>query len=156
MALPGESAPEHWLRNLRLSGFTVLMLLLVVLATIVLAPNLRILIEQRQTIAELETTVTETEATVSELEDDVARWNDRSYIESQARERLLFVYPGESSYLVIDDGTGEATDGGVPISTDIQPTQVDWVSSILSSVFTAGLTEAPVAEIPVAPVEGTP
>src|SRR4051794_22312867 len=54
VALPEESAPEHWLRNIRFSGFSVLMLGLLVLAVIVLAPNLRILIEQRQQIAQLQ------------------------------------------------------------------------------------------------------
>src|SRR6187431_3011030 len=109
VALPREeSAPEHWLRTIRLSGFTVLMLGLLVLAVIVLAPNLRILIEQRQQIAALQHQVEVTGESVDELTDDVARWDDPAYIESQARERLFYIYPGDVSYLVIGD-SGDTT-----------------------------------------------
>lgn len=153
VALPEESAPEHWLRTIRLSGFTVLMLGLLILAVIVLAPNLRIFIEQRQAIAALEQTVAQTEQSVNDLTDDVVRWEDPAYIESQARERLFYILPGEISYLVLDDGDGATTANGQPISTEIQTTQVDWVRTLLSSIYTSGLTDAPADEL-VAPVEG--
>ena len=67
VALPRtESAPESWLRNLRFSGFTLLMLGILVLAVIVLAPNLRILIEQRAQIAELQESVDDAAESVDE------------------------------------------------------------------------------------------
>ncbi len=137
-----ESAPERWLRTIRLSGFTVLMLALLVLAMIVLAPNLRILIEQRQQIAALEQEVATAGESVQELTGDVARWEDPAYIESQARERLFYVYPGDVSYLVIGKTGGATTSDGQPISDEIQTTQVDWLRSMLASVYTAGLTDA--------------
>jgi len=153
VALPEETAPEHWLRTLRLSGFAVLMLGIVVLAVVVLAPNLRIFFEQRQQIAALERQVTEKEDSVTSLEGELARWDDPAYIESQARERLLFVYPGEYSYLVIGDAEVPRTSDGAPISDQIHTTQVDWVKSMLQSVFTAGLTDATPSEL-VAPTTG--
>lgn len=136
-----ETAPEYWLRTIRLSGFTVLMLVLVVLAVIVLAPNLRILIEQRQTIAALEASVAETKQSVEELTEDVARWEDPAYIESQARERLYYVYPGDVSYLVLGANDETTTENGLPISTEIQTTQIDWMHGLLSSIVTSGLTQ---------------
>ena len=142
-----ESAGEGWLRGIRFSGFTVLMLALLVLAIVVLAPNLRIFIEQRAQIAELEASVAEHEQAVDELTDDVARWDDPAYIEAEARERLYFIYPGESSFLVIDDGATPSDTSTVPITDQILTTQVDWVRAVLSSVFTAGLTVAPVDEL---------
>ncbi|MCY7412956.1 MAG: septum formation initiator family protein [Salinibacterium sp.] len=156
VALPEESAPEHWLRNLRLSGFTVLMLGIVVLAVIVLAPNLRIFFEQRQQIAALEQQVDEKQDSVISLEGELARWDDPAYIESQARERLLFVYPGEYSYLVIGDAEVARTSDGAPISDQIHTTQVDWVRSVLQSVFTAGLTDAAPTELLAPGTGGTP
>jgi hypothetical protein len=63
------------------------------------------------------------------------------------------VYPGEYSYLVMDDGATPTTKDGLPISSDIQTTRVDWVQALLSSVLTAGLTDATPNEI-VAPVLG--
>jgi len=156
VALPEETAPEHWLRTLRLSGFAVLMLGIVVLAVVVLAPNLRIFFEQRQQIAALERQVTEKEDSVTSLEGELARWDDPAYIESQARERLLFVYPGEYSYLVIGDAEVPRTSDGAPISDQIHTTQVDWVKSMLQSVFTAGLTDATPSELVAPTTGGTP
>lgn len=152
--LPEESAPEHWLRTIRLSGFTVLMLGIVVLAVIVLAPNLRILIEQRQAIAQLENTVAETAESVDELTGDVARWSDPAYIEAKARARLFYVYPGDISYLVVGEPDTPTTSDGLPISGEIQTTRVDWVRALLSSIYTAGLTDAPPSELVVPGVEG--
>lgn len=151
-----ESAPERWLRTLRLSGFSLLMLGLLILAIIVLAPNLRILIEQRQQIAALEQQVAETSASVDELTKDVARWDDPAYIVSQARERLFYVFPGDVSYLVIGDPGTATTADGQPISDEIQTTQVDWMRSLLASVYTAGLTDAQPAELVTPESGGTP
>ncbi len=137
-----ETAPEHWLRTIRLSGFTVLMLGLVILAVVVLAPNLRILIEQQQQIARLEQELAQTQSNVEELEQDVARWSDPAYIEAQARERLLYAYPGDVSYLVIGEAELPTTANGQPISDEIQTTRVDWLGTLLSSIYTAGLTDA--------------
>ncbi|MCU1410494.1 MAG: septum formation initiator family protein [Rhodoglobus sp.] len=152
--LPEETAPEHWLRTIRLSGFTLLMLGLLILAVIVLAPNLRVLIEQRQQIAALQAAVDTAKSSVDGLESDVARWSDPAYIESQARERLFYVFPGDVSYLVVGDDTGPTTSDGIPISDQIQTTQVDWVRTLLSSVYTAGLTDAPPDELVAPVVEG--
>ena len=149
-----ETAPEHWLRTIRLSGFTVLMLGLVILAVIVLAPNLRILIEQRQQIAQLEQDVTATQGSVDELTKDVARWSDPAYIEAQARERLFYAYPGDMSYLVIGDTNVATTSEGLHISAQIQTTQVDWLGTLLSSVYTAGLTDATPTDLVVPQVGG--
>ena len=127
--LPEESAPEHWLRTIRFSGFSLLML--------------GLLIEQQQQIAALQATVGEAQASVDDLTDDVARWDDPAYIESQARERLFYILPGDISYLVTGDEGIATTDEGLPISSTIQTTQVDWLRSLLSSIYTSGLTDAP-------------
>ncbi len=141
--LPAESAPESWLRNIRFSGFTVLMLVLLILAVVVLAPNLRILIEQQREIAALQAEVDAAQESVNELTENVARWSDPAYIESQAREVLYYVQPGDISYLVVNPGETVATPYGLQISTELQTTRVDWVAALLSSVYTAGLTQAP-------------
>ncbi len=155
VSLPEESAPEHWLRTIRFSGFTFLMLSLLILAVIVLAPNLRVFIEQRQQIAALQQVVGNAQQSVDDLNANVARWSDPAYIKSQARERLFYVFPGEVSYLVIGADAPVATPNGLPISDKIQTTKVDWASTLLSSIFTAGLTDAPPAKLE-APAFGVP
>jgi cell division protein FtsB len=147
VVMPAESAPEHWLRSIHLSGFTVLMLGLVVLAVVVLAPGLRIFFEQRAQLVELEQSVGDKQQAVDELGENLARWDDPAYIVSQARERLLYVFPGEYNYLVINEADVANTLGGVPISTEVQFTKVDWVATLLGSVYTAGLTQAPAEEL---------
>ena len=144
---PMESAPEHWLRNLRVSGFAFTMLALVILSVIVLAPSLRILVEQQAQIAALTALVEERENSVGQLQEDVARWDDPAYIEALARDKLYYAYPGDLTYLVIDDGATPAGTDGLPVSDEIQSLQVDWVQALISSVYTAGLTDASASEL---------
>lgn len=152
VALPSlDTLPANWLRSIRLSGFTIATLTLMILTVIVLAPSIRILVEQRQQVAQLQQAVADQQKAVDTLTAQKARWSDPSYIQSLARERLDYVYPGEYSFLVIDDRKEITTANGLPISSAIQKTQVDWVSSMLSSVLTAALTDAPAEKI-VAPI----
>jgi cell division protein FtsB len=151
VAMPAPGTSANWLRGIRLSGFTIMTLAIIVLFIVVLAPSLRIWVDQRQEIAALQAEVQAAENALDELEDQRARWDDPSYVETQARERLYYVKPGELSYLVIDDGATVITPNGVPISDELQTTEVDWVKTILSSVLAAGLTEAAPDEI-IAPV----
>lgn len=147
VALPADApASTPWFRNLQISGFTVTVFLLIVGALIVLAPSLRILVEQQQEIAALEQRVAEQQAVVDELQTDIDRWQDPAYIEAQARDRLLYVYPGDITYLVVDDGmTIDDTDTAV--STEIQTTRIDWTRALLSSIVTAGLTDLPADQL---------
>ena len=150
--LPAEAPSGQWLRSIRLSGFAITALVLIVMFIVVLAPSLRILVEQRQRIATLQAQVAASKTAVEELTSQRARWSDPKYIEALARERLDYVFPGEYSYLITDAAPATpSTANGQPISDKLQTTQVDWVKSMLSSVFTAGLTDAPANKI-VAPV----
>ena len=147
-----EPRAAAWLRNFRLSGFALSMLLLVVAALVVLAPSLKTFVEQRQQIAALEESVRLAQADVDDLNAEIDRWSDPAYIEAQARDRLYYVYPGDITFLVIGDDDLPA-EGGLPISDEIQTTQVDWVRALLSTVYEAGLTEAAPAQLE-SPVQG--
>jgi cell division protein FtsB len=155
VVMPEESRPAAWIRSFRLSGFALALLLLIVAALVVLAPNLKTLVEQRQQIAELQAQVDDAKSAVTELKGEVDRWKDPAYIESQARDRLYYVFPGDVSYLVIGSTSGPKTADGEPISDKIQTTKVDWMRSLLSSVYTAGLTEQTPAQLQ-SPTQGTP
>jgi cell division protein FtsB len=150
-----ESAPERWLRTMRLSGFSFVMLGILIVAVIVLAPGLRVLVEQQQQIAALEQAVAEQEAEVGQLQQQLDRWADPAYVVTQARERLLFAYPGESSYLVIA-APDEVVESGLPVSTQVLTTQVDWVMALLESGWAAGLTDATGDELAVVGGEDAP
>ncbi|HEY2643257.1 MAG TPA: septum formation initiator family protein [Galbitalea sp.] len=147
VTLPAGTAPERWLANIRMSSFTLMMLGLLVLAVVVLAPTLKLLIEQQNQISSLEKSVESQKNQVKSLKGQVARWSDPAYIEAQARNRLLFVFPGEFSYLVIPEASDASAQSNAPISKQIQTTQTDWVSSLASSILTSGLTTAPKNQI---------
>jgi len=150
-----ETAPERWLRTMRLSGFSFVMLGILIVAVIVLAPGLRVLVEQQQQIAALEQAVAEQQAEVGQLQQQLDRWADPAYVVTQARERLLFAYPGESSYLVIA-APDEVTESGLPVSAQVLTTQVDWVMALLESGWAAGLTDATGDELAVVGGEDAP
>jgi cell division protein FtsB len=147
VAMPDGSAPERWLSNIRVSSFTVMILGLLVLGVVVLSPSLKLLIQQRSQIAALEKSVAAQKHDVSNLKGEVARWNDPAYIEAQARNRLLFVLPGEYSYLVIPEAGVDVSTTTAPISRHIQTTKIDWVSALTSSVLRAGLSTQTKAQL---------
>jgi cell division protein FtsB len=147
VALPEEGRPAAWLRNFRLSGFALSLLLLVVAALLVLATPLKTLIEQQQQIAQLKQSVADAKHEVAELNGEVDRWSDPAYIEAQARERLYYVKPGDVSYFIVGGSDSPATEDGLPISTEIQTTKVDWVRALLGTVYSAGLTSATPAQL---------
>lgn len=153
VALPPEPRAAAWLRNFRLSGFALSSLLLIVAALVVLAPSLRTFVEQQQQIAALEESVRLAEERVDGLESEIDRWSDPAYIEAQARDRLYYVYPGDITFLVIGDDA-VAQQGGLPISDEIQTTQVDWVRALLSTVYEAGLTDATPDELAIPSPQG--
>ena len=102
--LPEQSVRAGWVRSIRFSWFTIATLTILVLTVVVLAPSLRIFVQQQQQIAQLRAHVEAQKDGVEDLQGERARWDDPSYVEAQARERLNYVYPGETSFLVIDDG----------------------------------------------------
>jgi cell division protein FtsB len=135
-----ESATSSWLRSVRLSGFSILVLGLIVLFLVVLAPSLKILMEQRQQITDLEASVASQKAQVADLTTQRARWDDPSYIKAQARDRLFYVMPGEYSYLIIDDDSPASTTSAEATDAAQKAAQVDWAGTLWSSYLIAGLT----------------
>jgi cell division protein FtsB len=132
---------------MRFSGFSVMVLVLLVLTVVVLAPGLRIYLEQRQQLSSLQSAVDAQKGTIAELQDQRARYDDPAFLKAQVRDRLFYVMPGETSYLVrgLPATTGETatTPDGAPISDDLQETKKDWVQALLGSALTSGLSDTP-------------
>ena len=143
---------RQWLGGIRLSGFMVIMLGLVVLAAFVLVPTIGTYVAQRQQVAALERAVELSREQVTALEEQRERWRDPAYITTQARERLYYVKPGEVVYLVDNDLPAEQLPHDLPaVSSDVQQTQTDWMSQ-----FVRTLTEAGLAQTVTAPTIGVP
>jgi len=127
--------------QLRVSWLLLVVVGLVVAGFVVLAPTVGLLLEQRRDIAAIEAQVAAQQANVDALQTEQARWDDPAYIEAEARDRLFFVYPGETSFVVLDDrSTLDAASADVPSATLEEPTG-DWASAAATSFLIAGLTD---------------
>ncbi|GAA1697172.1 hypothetical protein GCM10009808_13320 [Microbacterium sediminicola] len=151
---------RRWLGGIRLSGFMVIMLGLVVLAAFVLVPTVGTYLEQRQQIAALAQTVQLTEDEIAALEAERDSWKDPAFITTQARERLYYVRPGEVVYLVDDDLPADAIPAEqAPVSDEVEEAQTEWMSQLVRSVTTAGLAQiatGPVIDIEIGVPDPTP
>ena len=68
-----------------------------------LAYPLRQYVEQRSLIAELQQRTEDSGRRVEELRAQKQRWEDPAYVEQQARERLFYVMPGETGYVIVGE-----------------------------------------------------
>ena len=127
------------LLSLQASGFAVMILALLVTGVVILAPSLRVLAEQQQEIAELREFLAKAQQDVVDLEEQRERWSDPAFVETQARERLMFVYPGDITYLVIDD-VEDDDDVNAIVSVEIQEAESDWRAALLGSYLVAATT----------------
>lgn len=143
---------RQWLGGIRLSGFMVIMMGLVVLAAFVLVPTVGTYLGQRQQIAALERAVELSREEVADLERQRERWRDPAYITTQARERLYYVRPGEVVYLVDNDLPPELLpQDQAPVSDEVEQTRTDWMTQLVRSVTEAGLAQtvkAPTIGVP--------
>ena len=90
---------------------------------------------------------------VDEIDAERAKWKDPVYVRAQARDRLFYVYPGETAYVVIDDrGPAESVEQAPSFTTDLVEGQGDWVQAGIASIVLAGLTDADADEL----AAGTP
>lgn len=141
-----------WLGGVRLSGFMIVMMSLVVLAAFVLVPTFGNFVQQRQTIAALEASVGAGKDDVERLKQQQERWGDPAYITTQARERLYYMRPGEVVYLVVNDLPADLQPvDEKPVSADVVETPTNWMTQMLASVTTAGLAQTvtdPVIGVP--------
>lgn len=158
-----------WLGGIRLSGFMVIMMGLVVLAAFVLVPTIGTYVDQRQQLAALAASVALSQEELEDLEAQRDRWRDPAYITTQARERLYYVRPGEVVYLVDNDLTdAQVPQEEAPVSEEVEQTRTDWMAQLVRSVTEAGLAqtvrvleigvsdEAPEETPPVTPSETPP
>ena len=143
---------REWLGGIRMSGFMVIMLGLVVLGVLVLVPTVGTYLDQQSRIRALEQAVQLTQDEIDELQAQSERWDDPAYITTQARERLYYVRPGEVVYLVDNDLSAadqplEQSD----VSDEVEQTRTDWMAQFVRSLTSAGAAQTAVP--PAEPVE---
>lgn len=98
--------------------------------------------EQQQQARELAAEIARTKAENEILEEEIARYQDPEYVSRQARERLGFVKPGETTYVVIDppgQAKPKVTSGWVEKDTNDLP----WFGLIVEGLQVASGTAKP-------------
>lgn len=120
-----------------LTGRAAVLALVVCLLAISLAYPLREYLAQRGDISSIRSTVAQQEKSVAELRRDEKRWQDPAYVERQARERLHFVMPGETSYVVLEPDEAPAPDG-VVTSAPRPIKRSPWFTDLWRTVEVAG------------------
>jgi cell division protein FtsB len=124
-----------------LTGRAAMLALVVCLLAISLAYPLREYLSQRAEIGDYRQTVAAQEKRVAELRHQHRRWNDDAYVEAQARERLHYVMPGETSYVVLESEEAKVTDGVVE-AAPAELAESPWFTDLWHSVEAAGRSNA--------------
>ncbi len=104
-------------------------------------PSVRVYMDQRAQINDLRVERDTAQAQVDDLNAQLARWNDPPFVVAQARERLAYVFPGETPYRVVDpevarpvaEGSVDAVRAG---ETDLN--DGPWYDRMWASIETVG------------------
>jgi len=129
-------------REIQRSGAVIVGVIIAVAAVVDLSHPVQIWFEQQARLAELDKEVASARANLAEAKAELERWSDRVYVETQARERLMFVYPGDISYLVVNDVNAEPAKSDEVLGT-VQQTSIDWLDAFLQSYAFAAQPEQP-------------
>lgn len=130
----GTPAEPH--RRANLTGRAAVLALVFCVLAISLAYPLREYLAQRGEIGDYRAKVTDQQKRVADLEAAQRRWRDPAYVKAQARERLHFVMPGETQYVVLEPAEAPAPmqdAASMPVVT-----KRPWFGDLWSSVEAAG------------------
>jgi cell division protein FtsB len=123
-----RSQTKRQARRSRLTGRAALLALVVCSLIVALAYPIRQYVSQRAEIAELERQKQQAKERVEQLRDLRARWQDDAYAEQQIRQRLHYVMPGETGYIVVDPGAAKQS------RTDLGAADRPWYSNVWDGV----------------------
>ncbi len=118
----------------RLTGRATVLLLVLVMLAVAYAWPVKEYFRQRGELARLRVDAATTQARVDALQAEKDRWADPAFVEAQARDRLHFVMPGETAYVVLLPGHPLAPPT-LPKPTPVQPDA--WYDQLWASVQAA-------------------
>ncbi|NUS30251.1 MAG: septum formation initiator family protein [Streptomyces sp.] len=102
-----RSQTKRQARRSRLTGRAALLALVLCSLVVALAYPIRQYVSQRAEISDLQRQQEQARQRVEQLRDLKARWQDDAYAEQQIRQRLHYVMPGETGFIVVDPGAAE-------------------------------------------------
>ncbi|MCN9241896.1 septum formation initiator family protein [Streptomyces sp. RY43-2] len=107
-----RSQTRRQARRSRLTGRAALLALVLCSLIVALAYPTRQYFSQRSEIAAKQREQQQAHERVEHLRDLKARWQDDAYARQQIRQRLHYVMPGETGYIVIDPQTAKPSQPG--------------------------------------------
>ncbi|MEV6180735.1 septum formation initiator family protein [Streptomyces sp. NPDC052016] len=123
-----RSQTRRQARRSRLTGRAALLALVLCSLVVALAYPMRQYVSQRADIADLEREKEQARERVEELRDLKARWQDDAYAEQQIRQRLHYVMPGETAFIVIEPDTAKQA------RSDLGAADRPWYSNVWDGV----------------------
>ena len=118
----------------------VILAVVCLLAFVVIFTSLRAYLSQQAQYDAVVDRIKEASDTSTTLENELAQWKDDTYVRSQVRERLGYVMPGDTSYVVVGADSmkeNEAGGGATPGSQD-----APWYKELRDSSRAAGQAES--------------
>jgi cell division protein FtsB len=134
-----EAAAPLRRRGYGLTARAIALSVVLLILTISYATSLRIYFSQAHEISTTRAEIAERQQRIRDLQGELARWDDKAYVRTQARERLGWVVPGETGYTVVG-ADGKPLGGGAQISAEAatqEPPQNSWLSKLWGSVEAA-------------------
>ncbi|AYD90987.1 septum formation initiator family protein [Actinomyces sp. 2119] len=115
----------------------VTLVLVCLIAFAVVFTSLRAYLSQQAQYDAVVDQIEEARATSTALEEELELWEDEDYVRAQVRERLGYVMPGETSYVVVgaeqfEDGAQGEVGGGR------EDQDLPWYTTLQDSARAAG------------------
>ncbi|MEU1479643.1 septum formation initiator family protein [Streptomyces sp. NPDC001668] len=123
-----RSQTRRQARRSRLTGRAALLALVLCTLVVALAYPIRQYVSQRAEIADLQREKARAAERVEKLRDLKARWQDDAYAEQQIRQRLHYVLPGETGFIVVDPDAAKQS------RTDLGAADRPWYSNVWDGV----------------------
>ncbi|MDQ0761370.1 FtsB family cell division protein [Streptomyces canus] len=123
-----RSQTKRQARRSRLTGRAALLALVLCTLVVALAYPIRQYVSQRAEIADLQREKAQAAERVEKLRDLKARWQDDTYAEQQIRQRLHYVMPGETGFIVA------GPDAAKQSRTDLGAADRPWYANVWDGV----------------------
>lgn len=123
----------------RFTGRAAILVIVLAVLAVSYASSLRAYLQQRDHIESLQSGNVKAQAVIDDQEREIEQRADPQYIETQARARLGLVMPGETPYVVLDNGRPLEAESTLSNPDDIDPpTPRAWWDDTWQSVLVAG------------------
>ncbi|MGL4831735.1 MAG: FtsB family cell division protein [Propionibacteriaceae bacterium] len=149
----GSARPRR--TGVRITRRAVVVFVLLALVVLSWARSITTYFRMQHELADRQSAVAQKHASIDSLEDQLQRWQDPNYVRAQARNRLGWVVPGETGFVVLD-ANGRPINGSSTVAS-AQPKntkhELVWWEKLADSVAAA---DTPAQQAPAGGPTATP